>query len=206
MALDFLQLIPTVAAAYGAYKASQPTKAEGMQAQQLANQQYYQEQLADPNSQLMTAYANSERDRLDRTYAGSINDLITQNRRQTNMGRTPLFDAERGDQQIYRAQQLGYQQNADKSKELARQTISGLATGAGTSATGYGNAVANQQKRQTQEAYLPVNMANAGVSIYDAIRKQGGIQSPRLAGASTSMPSSSGMQADYNMNPQASYA
>lgn len=212
MALDFLSLIPTVAAAYSALKSSKPTAAENAQMQELANERYYQQQAADPNSQLMKAYANANRDQLDREYAGSITDLINQNRRQTALGRQPLFDPERGDQQIYRAQQLGYQANADKARAMAQQTIAGLAQGSGNLASGYGGTVANAQKRQTQQSYLPVNLANAGTSIFDAIQRGSAAtpdiawQSPRFSGTPTAATSTPYIQSDYNTNPNMGYA
>lgn len=169
MALDFLTLVPTVASLYSAYKSSQPTAAEQAQAQALANQQYYQQQEADPNSTLMQGYTNANKDMLDRQFAGTINDLVNANRRQTLLGRQPLFDPERGDQQILRAQNLGFQQNADIARQQAGQTIAGLASGSGSLASGYGNTVANAQKRQTQQNYLPVNEANAGTSILSSL-------------------------------------
>lgn len=169
MALDFLSLIPTVASLYSAYKGSQPTAAEQAQSQQLANEQYYQQQLADPNSTLMQGYTNANKDLLDRQFAGSINDLVNQNRRLTAMGRTPLFDPERGDQQILRAQNLGFQQNADTARQQAGTTIQGLATGAGSLATGYGTTVANAQKRQTQQNLFPTAAAQGGSSILQSL-------------------------------------
>lgn len=169
MALDFLSLVPAVASLYGAYKSSQPTAAEKSQEQALANQQYYQQQLADPNSTLMQQYAASNRDLLDRQFAGSINDLVNQNRRLTGLGRTPLFDPERGDQQILRAQQLGFQQNADTARQQAGQTIAGLASGSGSLASGYGNTVANAQKRQTQQNLFPTAAAQGGASILQSL-------------------------------------
>lgn len=169
MALDFLSLVPAVASLYGAYKSSQPTAAEKAQDQALANQQYYQQQLADPNSTLMQGYTNANKDLLDRQFAGSINDLVNQNRRQTAMGRQPLFDPERGDQQILRAQSIGFQQNADQARENARRTITDLASGSGQLATGYGNTVANAQKRQTQQDLLPTTALQSGSTILQSL-------------------------------------
>lgn len=169
MALDFLSLVPAVASLYSAYKSSQPTAAETAQAQALANQQYYQQQAADPNSALMTGYTNANKSMLDNQFSGTINDLVNSNRRLVTNGQKPLFDAERGDQQILRAENLGYQQNADLARQQASSTITGLASGAGSLATGYGNSVANAQKRQTQQNFLPVNEANAGTSILSSL-------------------------------------
>lgn len=191
MALDFLSLIPTVASAYAAYKSSQPTAAERAQTQSLADQRTYQQALADPNSALMKSYASSNRDMLDRDFAASIQTLINQNRRQTLLGRQPLFDPERGDQQILRAQNLGFEQNADRARQMATQTLQGLASGSGSLASGYGNTVGNAQKRQTQQNYLLPNLATAGASIYDALKRQpqqadpGALLSPRVAGGNS---------------------
>lgn len=212
MALDFLSLVPTVASLYGAYKSSQPTAAEKAQSQELANQQYYQQQLADPNSTLMQAYTSSNKDMLDRQFAGSINDLVNNNRRLTSMGRTPLFDPERGDQQILRAQEMGYQQNADTARQQAGQTIAGLASGSGSLATGYGNTVANAQKRQTQSSLLPTTALQGGASILSSLFNtpqntsmgSSGMVSPRFAAAATPIPSSTGYGGSFNI-PSVTY-
>jgi hypothetical protein len=190
MALDFLSLLPSVASLYAAYKSSQPTQAEQMQMQDLSNQQYYAGQAADPNSPLMHAYTNANKSYLDSQYAGNINDLVNANRRETSLGRQPILDPERGAQTIYRAQQLGYQQNANTAQNEARTTLQNLSGTAGQGAQAVGGfyhpAVADQQTRQVQSGQLPVSTVQAGTNILQQLFGSGGsnnsIQSPRTAG------------------------
>lgn len=195
MALDFLSLVPAVASLYGAYKSSQPTAAETAQAQELANQKYYLQQ-EDPSSPLMQSYTNANKALLDRQFSSTINDLVTANRRETLHGHQPLFDPERGDQQVLRAYNMGYANNADIARQQAGQTISGLASGSSSLASGYGGTVGNAQKRQTQQNYLPINTANAGTSIISSLFNKPQtaaaptpeFQSPRLSGGYTPAP------------------
>lgn len=178
-----LPFIPTLVGAITARQTLKPTEAENTQANLLRQQLAYQQAAADPNSPLMKRYQAAENDRLNRNYAKSIQGLLDQHRRQVKLGRTPLFDQERGDEQIWRAGQMGYTENADTARDNARQTILGLATGAGNGATGVGSMVPQQQARQAGKAQYATGLAQTGTDILQRLLKAQEQSQPRATTA-----------------------
>lgn len=166
-----IPFIPTLVGALGARQTLKPTEAEQSQLELLRQRQAYEAAAADPNSALMKQYTQAEDSRLNRNFSQSIQGLLEAQRRQTKLGRTPLFDAERGDEQIWRAGQKAYADNADVARDNARQTILGLATGAGTSASSYGGLVGGQQQRAQGQAQYATGLAQTGTDILQRILK-----------------------------------
>lgn len=164
-----LPYLPTLIAATQAARAVKKTPAEMAQEEQLRQQQYYTTQAADPNSELMKRYGAANEANNRRDFAATVEQLLNSNRRQTQLGRTPLFNGETADQDIWRAGQLGYVDAQRRSTEQAHNDILGLATGAGNAATGYGNMVKPQQQRNQGYADLTTQIGKTGTDILQKI-------------------------------------
>lgn len=164
-----LPYIPTLLAATQAGRTLKKTPAEMAEAEQLRQQQYYTQQAADPNSELMKRYAASNEANNRKDFAAAVEQLLNSNRRQTQLGRTPLFNNETADQDIWRASQAGYVDAQRRSTDQARNDILGLATGAGNTASGYGRMVAPQQKRQQGYADLTTSIGQTGTDILSKV-------------------------------------
>lgn len=180
--------IPTLISAMGANRALKQTPAEQMQAELLRQQMDYQRQAADPNSPLMKSYAAANEDKLRRDFAQSVSGLVNAQRRQTRLGRTPLFNAENADQQISRAAQLGLVDAENAAVENARKSLTGLAQGTSNTAAGFGNMVAGQKARQQGRADFNTGLAQTGTDLLSKVLTQ---TQPKIATpqATTTLPS-----------------
>lgn len=118
--LEYLPILQGLGSAlFGNQALRQSTKrtpAE-MQNEQLSNA------LSNPENPLFKRYQAQETDSALQDYQMGLQDLITANRRQSALGRTPLFDPERGGEDIWRATQLGRVSAGQQGTSAARQDI-----------------------------------------------------------------------------------
>jgi len=85
----------------------------------------------DPNDPLFQQLYESERGNNMMDLSSAIAEMTRQNRKLSGMGRTPLFDPERGGEQVFRTLATGYTQAQDNARNRAREII-----GAGQGALG----------------------------------------------------------------------
>jgi hypothetical protein len=77
----------------------------------------------DENSPLFQQIYGQERQAGQRDVADSIAEAVRQNRKLSMLGRTPLFSAERGGEQQFRALTQGYQTAQEQARDRARKII-----------------------------------------------------------------------------------
>lgn len=83
--------------------------------------------------------------------AQQITELSNQNRRLSSLGRTPLFDSERGGEQLFRGLTQGYQDVQNQAANNARSII-------GTQAQGFGNIAAQKNQIGANQAGIQGNI------------------------------------------------
>lgn len=169
-----LPYIPTVISALSANRANKPTQAERISSQ-------YYTAAADPNSDLMRRYAQAEEAGLNRDFAQRINQLLNENRRQTRLGRTPMFDPETADQSLWRAGARYGAEAGDTARSNARRNLLGIADQ-------FAGMRQAQQGRQDRQAELLTQGAQTGTDILSQLLKRSG-----NPGASSPFPSFGGM-------------
>jgi hypothetical protein len=158
-------VLPALTSMFNANKANKPTGAERIA------EKYYSA-AADPESDLMRRYAAAEESRLNRDFSTRLQQLISQNRRQTSMGRTPLFDPETADQSLYRAGALYGAEAGDTARSNARSSLQGIADR-------YSGLIKPQQERQSNQAEFNTNVAQSGSDLLSLLLKRQ--QSPSLS-------------------------
>lgn len=93
----------------------------------------------DVNNPLYKQIYGQYQDQNRQNLAQTIAEAQAQNRMNTSMGRTPLFDPSRGGEQMFRALMQGQQGLGAQSDQQTRQALQGMSTGAGNAGTFYNN-------------------------------------------------------------------
>jgi len=164
----FKEAVTLVPAALSYMQATRKTGAEKRQAEAIAQQQATIQQALDPNSEVFKRQASIEQAALDRSYAKSIAELVRTQRRQLGMGRSPLLDPERADEQLSRLANEGYMTNAQQAQLNARDAIVGMANSQGAAASAYGQMVPQQQARLQARGNM---MGEAATGIVGALQR-----------------------------------
>lgn len=103
------------------------------QAKRNAQQQSeYAAEIADPNSAGFKNLAAADTQHAMNNYQQYLQQAINQNSLQKSMGRTPLFDPERGGENIYRALMLGGQDAYYQGQNNARSSLASAAGALGS--------------------------------------------------------------------------
>jgi len=134
---SILSALPTLAGLYTGYgamkKAGKAVNAPPQEAQieQLVQQQLplinqymdYSRMMVNPNDPTYQALVRQEEGDIRGRFAQALNQAVTENRRQQGLGRTPLFDAERGGEVRFRAMM---QQQNDARTQAQQQALQRL--------------------------------------------------------------------------------
>lgn len=135
------------------------------------------------------------------SFQQGLADLIRQNRRQMTMGRTPLFDAERGAENIYRAIQMGNVQGDMNARNTAMQRLQNLTSQVGNAATGYGNAATGMMNQgQAQMGLInqrQADMAKGYDTLSQILSRVGKQQTPNITWSSDRMFTPQQTQVSY---------
>lgn len=178
-----LQLAQFAPALVSAFTQNKKTPAEKQQEALLAQQQAAMAQQADlvrqssdPNSALYKQQYGIETGNVARDYAQSIEELVRNQRRNNNMGRTGLLDNERADEVLSRLTDQGVVQANQTGRQAAQNDILKMADQTGAVASGYGNLassyggmVGGQATRNQNNSSILSSLTQAGV---DAITKR----------------------------------
>lgn len=140
MAADFLSLLtslPSIVQAFGGGTSAPYLK----QQQQLAGQQQQisQAMLQGPQNPLYQQMYGQYREQGANQLGQGIAQLQAQNRLNTGMGRTPLFNQERGGEQLFRNLMQGYQGLGTQADQQTRQNLMGAGQATNLGLQGYNN-------------------------------------------------------------------
>lgn len=136
----------------------------GLPSQQSANLKPYQEAIdaiGNTQSPMYQRVYGQQKQQGQDNLADQIFQLSAQNRKLSSMGRTPLFDQERGGEQLFRGLTQGYQDVQNHAANNTRSII-------GTQAAGYGNIA-------TQKNQLAANKAGIEGNLYGGLAKLFGL-------------------------------
>lgn len=113
---------------------------------------------ADPNSHQYQQIYGQQRQQGQENLAESIAELSRQNRKLSMLGRTPLFDQERGGEQVFRGLTQGYQNVQHQAADDTRAILAELAKG---------QMLQGQQRGQTaaNKAGINANLLGAGAKF-----------------------------------------
>lgn len=93
--------------------------------------------------------------------ARTIMELSNQNRKLSQLGRTPLFSPERGGEQQFRQLTQGYADVQDKARARARQIIGAGADATSSAMNAQNNLSAMKEKNRQSSAFGAFNIADA---------------------------------------------
>lgn len=113
--LDFVKAIPVVKEAFGSDKYYDPARKAASAA-------------LNPNSKTYQTLYSANRQQGQNDLAFQIAELQRQNRKNIELGRTPLFSPERGGETIFRGLTQGYQNNQDQARRLTMDSLTGGAS------------------------------------------------------------------------------
>lgn len=117
--------------------------------------------MTDTNNPMYQNIYSQQKQQGQTNLAESIAEMVRQNRKQTQLGRTPLFNAERGGETLFRGVNKGYQ---DVQNQAADNTQGIL-----------GNAANNLYKQGTMQAQLAQNKAGIKGNLAGALTKLFGL-------------------------------
>lgn len=147
--------IPSLAYSFQG-KNLKPQKNLADQIQGLAHAQY------DQNDPLFQQIYGDERGAIQQDLAGAIAELVRQNRKQNTLGRTPLFNPERGGEQVFRQLTQGYTGAQENARNRAREII-------GVGQSGLANAYGAQNLLSTQQQENKKSKASGFSGIADML-------------------------------------
>ena len=101
----------------------QATQAAQQQAQQSRELGILAQQLLDPESDLLARLEAQEEEQLNREFSQGIAQLLRANQRQQRLGNVPVFDPERGEEDIFRAVQSGRVAAKNLARQKARERV-----------------------------------------------------------------------------------
>lgn len=134
--------------------------------------------MTDVNDPLYRQFAQEEEQTSKQDFAEALQQLINQNRRQQGMGRTPLFDAERGGEVIFRGTTRAAQDAKTEARNRALQRLGMASDAARQSGSLYGQAAnvygAREQQQMAQQAQNRLQRGGAVESLISFL--------PRLTG------------------------
>jgi hypothetical protein len=144
------------------------TKAEKQQQRLLQQQQDLINAAYNPDSSIYKQQLGIETGNIARDYAGAIEELTRNQRRNNNMGRTGLLDNERADEVLSRLANQGYVQANQQGRTNARNSILGYANSMGGAAGQYANMIEPQAERIKNRSSILSSLGQLGVDIYGA--------------------------------------
>lgn len=152
--LEYLPLALNLGQAFMGHKAveksAKKTYGEQVSLENSERMRRLSDALSNPNDPLYKQYVAEETDAGLLDYTQGLQELINQNRRLTSMGRTPLFDEERGGEQMFRALTLGRASANQQARELARKRLrQGIDELGATSKTAMSTSDAQRERRTT---------------------------------------------------------
>lgn len=156
----------------GGQKVAKPTYGEQTSMTRSQDINRLSQALGDPNDPLYKQFETQEMDAALSDYSQSLQSLINQNRRMRSMGRTPLFDEERGAEQIFRAGLLGRNAAGQQARDLARKRIAG-AIEAGK--IGSGVAMQTSDAQRARRSATSANQLGLLQDIGDVLQRPGSL-------------------------------
>lgn len=114
----------------------------------------------DPNDPLYQKLYTAERGSAQQDLATAIAEMGRQNRKLSSMGRTPLFDPERGGEQVFRQLAQGYTSAEDNARQRARQIIGAGQNAMGQAYNAYGTLSSAQDQNKKKKAFGLSNIAD----------------------------------------------
>ena len=79
--------------------------------------------IGNPDNPLYQKIYNQEKGQAQQDLAAALQEMSNQNRKLSALGRTPLFNPERGGEQMFRAQVSGYQDAQNQARSRARDIL-----------------------------------------------------------------------------------
>lgn len=107
----------------------------------------------DTNDPLYQQTYEAERGAGMQDLAASIAEMARQNRKLSSMGRTPLFNPERGGETAFRGLTQGYQNVQDTARQRARQILAGGQSALGNTFNAYSTLTAGQDANKKKQAF-----------------------------------------------------
>lgn len=188
MASDLLSLISQVPSLISLFNGSTTAPYQKQQQQLAGQQQQISQALTQgPNNPLYQQLYGQYEQQNQRNLASTVSEAQAQNRMNSNLGRTPLFNQERGSENIFRTLTQGMQNSgvqADQQTRAALSQAGGQTLGGLQGYNSLTNSTANANKAQ--------NFGYQG--IYDLLRGNQQNQGQNVSGQS------------QNAMPQANYA
>lgn len=93
--------------------------------------------------------------------AAAIAEMARQNRKLSSMGRTPLFNPERGGEMAFRGMTQGYQNVQEQARARARQILAGGQSALGNTFSAYGTLAGAQDMNKKKKAFGFGNIGDA---------------------------------------------
>lgn len=134
----------------------------GLPGQQQANLKPYQEAIdaiGNAQSPMYQRVYGQQKQQGQDNLADQIAQLSAQNRKLSAMGRTPLFDQERGGEQLFRGLTQGYQDVQNQAATNSRNIL-------GQQATGYGNIAGQQNQIAANKAGINGNLLGGLAKLF----------------------------------------
>lgn len=132
--LSLISSVPSIMSLFGGGTAA-PYRKE--QEQLAARQNQISQALTDNNNPLYQQLYGQYQQQNKNNLAETIAELQRQNRMNTQNGRTPLFNQERGGETVFRNLMQGYQNSGAQADQQTRQGLAQAMGGAGSALGGY---------------------------------------------------------------------
>lgn len=158
---SLLQAIPAITYGFQGMNTG-PQANAASQLGQVANAQM------DTNNPLYQQIYGQQKQQAQQNLSQSIQELTNQNRKLSSMGRVPLFDPERGGEQLFRGLTQGYQNAGNIAAQNTEATLGRAGQTLGSSYQNYSN-LAGQQYTNNQSKAIGWN------SIGDALKGMFGL-------------------------------
>lgn len=151
--MDFLSLLTSIPSMISNFSGTaQPYRRE--QEQLAARQNQLSQAMTDTNNPLYQQIYGQYQQQNRNNIAQMIAEAQGQNRMNANMGRTPLFNQERGSENIFRSMMQQYQNMGTQSAEQTRAALGQAMGGAGQAMQGY-NQLTPYRNMQTAQKLQP---------------------------------------------------
>lgn len=125
----------------------------------------YADAITNQDNPLYQQIYGQEKQSGQQDLARTIAELSNQNRKLSQLGRTPLFSNERGGEQQFRALTQGYQDVQDKARERARSIIGAGSAATNTALNAQNNLTAMQEQNRQHKTFGEFNIADAIPSL-----------------------------------------
>ena len=112
--------------------------------------------MLDPNNPIYQNLYKQNKEDMSYGLSSAIAEAQRQNRQAVRLGRAPLFSAERGGEDLFRALMKG-QQNSTQAASMARSQIAGAAQPLSQALSSYSNLTPLARTRSYQQTVQPFN-------------------------------------------------